>query len=116
MPAGVVETIPAEDFDDVLRVVHANSITADGKSTNLETLRDIEALHHVRDAITERMKGAKSDADRKEVDALIKRFLGPDCAFDRQHADLLFQIAIVPQSVGWYWKLRERLHRFIHPH
>jgi hypothetical protein len=116
MPRGGVERIPAEDIDNLLRVAHASSPTADGKNTNLETLEVIESLSRVEAAITERMKTVKNENEKKEFDSLIKRSFDPQCAFDRKHTGLLFDLAIAPQTVSWYGKLRERFHRLVHHH
>ncbi|MBZ5539150.1 MAG: hypothetical protein LAN61_01390 [Acidobacteriia bacterium] len=116
MPNEGIERIPAEDIDNVLRIMHADSLSPDGKRTNLESLEAIESLSRIKDAVTERMKTVKNDNEKKELDALIKRSFGPECTFDRKHANLLFELAIDPQRVSWYWKLRERWHRFVHHH
>jgi hypothetical protein len=84
--------------------------------TNLEALKELEALSYVEDAIRERMKTVKNETEQKELDVLIDRSFQPKCAFDRKHHQLLFQLAIDPREVSWYWKLRERIHRVVHHH
>jgi hypothetical protein len=116
MPNEGIERIPAEDIDNVLRVMHADSPSPDGTRTNLESLEIIESLSRVSDAVTERMKSVKDPAEKKEIDALIARSFGPKCAFDRKHGNILFDLAIDPRQVSWYWKLRERIHRVVHHH
>jgi hypothetical protein len=111
-----VERIPAEDIDNLLRVMHADSLSAGGKMTNLEALMTIEALSHVEDAIRERMKRVKNEAEKKELDVLIKRSFNPECAFDRKYSKELVTLAIAPREVSWSWKLRERIHRVVHHH
>jgi len=111
-----VERIPAEDIDNLLRVAHADSPSADGTKTNLETLEALESLSRIQNAVSDRMKAVKNENEKRELDALIKRSFGPQCTFDRKHTDLLFDLAIDPQRVSWYWKLRERWHRFVHHH
>jgi hypothetical protein len=78
--------------------------------------KDHDALLRVRNAIDSRMAAIKSDAERRDVDALMKRSFNPECSFDRKHTSLLFNLAIDPARVSLYWKLRERCHRFIHHH
>ena len=111
-----IERIQTEDIDSVLRVMHADDLSPDGKRTNLQSLEALESLSRLNDAVTQRMKTVKNENEKKQLDALIKRSFGPECKFDRKHANLLFDLAIDPQRVSWYWKLRERLHRFVHHH
>lgn len=113
---GVVERIPAEDIDDVLRVAHSDSLTSGGKMTNLEALNQIESLQRIRNAAAERLKTVTGPDEKREIDALTERSMSPKCAFDRKHGYFLFNLAIDPQRVSWYWKLRERIHRIVHHH
>ena len=115
-PEGVVERLTGADAESVLRLAHADSPTASGTMTNLEALKELEALSYVEDAIRERMKTVKNETEQKELDVLIDRSFQPKCAFDRKHHQLLFQLAIDPREVSWYWKLRERIHRVVHHH
>src|SRR5208337_2548202 len=50
----IVEKIPTEDVDSVLRVMHADSIAPDGDKTCLESLEAIEALERVQLAVANR--------------------------------------------------------------
>ncbi len=84
--------------------------------TNLETLKTIEALTFMEDACRERMKSIKSKAEEKEVTMLFNRYAQPECEFDRKHGAKLAQLALKPDEVSWYWKLRERIHRVVHHH
>lgn len=115
-PEGVVERLTGADAESALRLAHADSPTATGTMTNLEALRELEALSYIEDAIRERQKTVKNEAEQKELDVLIDRSFQPKCAFDRKHHQLLFALAIDPRQVNWYWKLRERIHRVIHHH
>jgi hypothetical protein len=116
MPGGVVERLTDGDAESAIRYAHANSISAGGKGTNLEALEAIEALTRIEDAIRERMKTVKNETEKKELDALIKRSFNPECAFDRKYSNQLAALAIAPHEVGWFWKLRERIHRVVHHH
>jgi hypothetical protein len=111
-----VERIPAETIDDVHRVAHADSLTPDGTQSNLETLEALESISRLKNAVANRLRAVKNETEKRELDALIKRFISPQCPFDREHTKLLFDLAIDPQRVSWYWKLRERWHRFVHHH
>lgn len=116
MPEGVVERLTNGDAASVIRHMHADSISPSGKMTNIEALETIEALTRVEEAARERTKTIKSEAEQQEVNMLIKRSLNPECEFDRKHSTMLAALAIKPDEVSWYWKLRERLHRIIHHH
>jgi hypothetical protein len=112
-----IEKVPTHEIDDIVRVAHADDISPAGDNkTNLETLQALEALEHVRDAIAARMANINSEKERQEANALAERSFNPRCNFDRKHTKLLFDLAIVPDRISLYWKLRERLHRFIHHH
>ncbi len=116
MPEGVVERLTHGDAESVIRHAHADSISPGGKGTNLEALETIEALTRIEDAIRERMKTVKNETEKKELDVLIKRSFNPECAFDRKYSKELAALAIAPHEVGWFWKLRERIHRVVHHH
>jgi hypothetical protein len=111
-----VERIPAVTVDDVLRVAHADSLTPDGTQSNLESLEALESISRLKNAVANRMRAVKNETEKRELDALIKRSFSPECVFDRKHTKLLFDLAIDPQRVSWYWKLRERIHRIVHHH
>lgn len=116
MPEGPVERLTDGAAESVIRHAHADSISPGGTMTNLEALETIEALNRVAEAARERSKSIKSEAEQKEVNTLIQRSLNPQCEFDRRHATKLATLAIKPNEVSWYWKLRERIHRVVHPH
>ena len=87
-----------------------------------ESSKSVDALIEKRDkllqlqeAIEKRIAGVNKE-EQREIDALTKRSFDPQCAFDRKHTELLYTLALFPETVGWYWKLRERWHRFIHHH
>jgi len=69
----------------------------------------------LQEAIEKRLENASRE-ERLEIEALSKRAVEPQCAFDRKHCQLLYTLALFPESVGWYWKLRERIHRMVHHH
>jgi hypothetical protein len=56
----VVERIPIEDTDDLLRVAHADSLAPGGR-TYLETLEARKSLSRIKDGINERMKRVKNE-------------------------------------------------------
>jgi len=116
MPEGVVERLTDGDAESVIRHMHADSISPSGKTTNLGALERIEALTRIEDAIRERMKTVKSEAEKKELDALVKRSFNPECAFDRKYRNQLATLAIAPDELSLFWKLRERIHRVVHHH
>lgn len=74
------------------------------------------ADENIEDAIRERMKTVKNETEKRESDALIKRPFNPECAFDRKYSMELAALAIAPHEVGWFWKLRERIHWVVHHH
>jgi hypothetical protein len=115
-PDRIVERLTGGDAESVLRVAHADGPTADATMTNLEALETIEALNNIEDACRERMKSVKDEAESKELARLIDRAFQPKCAFDRKHSTMLAALAIKPDEVSWYWKLRERIHRLVHHH
>jgi len=116
MPEGVVERLTGGDMESVIRHMHADSISPSGKRTNLEALEAIEALTLVEEAAQERSESIKSEAEKQEVDMLIRRSFNPECEFDRKYSAIIAALALKPDEVSWYWKLRERIHRFVHHH
>jgi hypothetical protein len=107
-----IERIPTEEIDNVVRVAHADSLSADGKKTNSETLETLEALERVRALAVERMKTIKSPSEQAHVNSLIARASATDgCEWDKQHYVLLMKLALEPWNVGLIPKLQERLHR-----
>jgi hypothetical protein len=81
-------------------------------STN-EPNEDCDSVRWLQGAIKERITNV-SNEEQREIDALIQRALEPQCGFDRKHARLLYALALVPDHVSWYLKLRERIHRLLH--
>lgn len=86
---------------------------------NSESVRELiekrDALLRLREAIDKRIAGISKE-EQREINALVKRSFDPQCTFDRKHTELLYTLALTPKEVSWYWKLRERLHRFVHHH
>lgn len=83
---------------------------------NIEQIEQrIEVLTRLKEDIEKRLANA-SDEEKIEVEALSKRALNPQCAFDRKHREQLYALALYPETVNWYFKLRERLHRLVHHH
>ena len=86
---------------------------AEGNRDQIE--QRIEALTRLKEDIEKRLANA-SDEEKIEVEALSKRALSPQCSFDRKHREQLYALALYPETVNWYFKLRERLHRLVHHH
>jgi hypothetical protein len=74
-----------------------------------------DRLLQFQEAIEKRIAGVSKE-EQREIDAMTKRSFDPQCTFDRKHTELLYTLALFLETVGWYWKLRERWHRFIHHH
>lgn len=115
-PNGPVERLTGGEKESVIRYAHADSFSAGVEMTNLQVLETIEALNRVEEAVRDRSKSIKSEAEDKEVTALINRAAQPTCEFDRKHSASLFALAVKPGEVSWYFKLRERIHRVVHHH
>ena len=81
-----------------------------------ELIQEQRSLIRVRNAIAQRIANVRSEEEKREINALMKRSISPQCSFDRKHTKLLLDLAIDPPRVNLYWKLRERWHRFIHHH
>ncbi len=84
---------------------------ADKTYSAQELIEKSQALSTVEDSIKKRMANIKSKEEELEVNALIKRAFNPECAFDRNHTLELTALAIMPHTVSWHFKLRERIHR-----
>ena len=80
-----------------------------------ELIKDRDALVALRDAIDKRIANITKE-EQMELNALVERSFHPQCTFDRKNKHNLYHLALAPEQVGWYFKLRERLHRFIHHH
>jgi hypothetical protein len=98
-----------------------NMTLGDGKTSEkpTESVQELiekrDNLLRLKEAIERRVANISKE-EQLEVDALVKRSFDPKCAFDRKHTTLLYTLALDPEQVGWYWKLRERFHRFVHHH
>lgn len=112
-----IERVPTADIDNLVRVAHADSLSAGGQKTNLENLQVLEALDHIRALTVERMKTIKSPREETEVNGLIERAHATDgCEWDKQHYVKLMQLALGPQKVGLLFKIQERTHRMFCGH
>jgi hypothetical protein len=112
MSDGSVERIPAEAIDSLLRVAHADSLGPDGRRTNSQYLEASEALALLESALAERIKGAKSESEKKELNHLTRRIFAEDgCKWDKKNQTKLLALLAAPKSVGVIFKLRERIHR-----
>jgi hypothetical protein len=75
----------------------------------------LDSLLSLKEAIEARIANV-SEEERMEVEALSKRAITPECAFDRKYREQLYALALFPGTVSWHFKLRERLHSLIHHH
>jgi hypothetical protein len=80
-----------------------------------ENKEKLQALLSLKESIEARL-GNISKEEQMEVEALSKRAITPQCAFDRKHREEIYALALFPDTVSWFFKLRERLHRLIHHH
>jgi hypothetical protein len=80
-----------------------------------ELIEKRDAFLNLKEAIEKRITNL-SGRERLKVESLSNRALNPQCAFDRKHSGMLYQLALASKQVGWYFKFRERFHRFIHHH
>jgi hypothetical protein len=107
-----IERIPAAEMDNLVRVAHADSLSAGGDQTNLQTLEAIEALESINIAMRNRMATIKTPQEKAEVDSLVTRAFAKDrCPWDRKNAARIFQLAVEPNNVGMLFKIQERIHR-----
>lgn len=107
-----IERIPTAEIDDLVRMAHADSPSATGTGTNLETLEGLEALERVQILVAARIKTIKSPSEQAHVNSLIARANATDgCDWDKQHYVLLMKLALEPWNVGLVPKLQERAHR-----
>jgi hypothetical protein len=81
-----------------------------------ELVRQRDELQTLKMMMEARLASLKTDAERLEVEALSNRAISPGCSFDRKHRQSLYSLALAPDSVGWWFKLRERVHRMVHHH
>jgi hypothetical protein len=80
-----------------------------------ELIEQRDNLVALKEAIAKRIANISKE-EQMEVDALVKRSFDPQCTFDRKNRHNLYALALAPEHVSWYFKLRERLHRFVHHH
>jgi hypothetical protein len=80
-----------------------------------ENKEKLDALLDLKESIEKRLANISKE-EQMEVEALSKRAITPQCAFDRKYREQLYALALFPDTVSWFFKLRERLHRFIHHH
>lgn len=107
---GVIERVPAHEIDNILRTAHANSTSPGGHQTNLETLAVIERLERIKTLLATRV--FKNDREKREADNLVRRSFATDgCDWDKRHSNQLLDLLLQPETVGAFFKLRERLHR-----
>lgn len=85
------------------------------KPTTEELTERRDALLRLKEAIENRLASASKE-EKIKVEALSKRAINPECTFDQKHREQLYALALFPSHVGWYFKLRERLHRLFHHH
>jgi hypothetical protein len=112
IPGGIVEQIPAGDIDNLLRVAHADSLSPDGRRTNLQFLEAVESLSHVQKALAERINTVKDENEKKELDRLARRIFAEDgCEWDKKHRAQLLTVLVEPKGLGVIFRFRERLHR-----
>ena len=112
-----IERVPMERVDDLLRVAHADTLFSTDGQTNLQTLNGIEALERIQVGIRNRIKTIRSPAEQAEVDGLVKRAFASDgCAWDKKNQGQLMHLIVEPQSVGAFFKIRERVHRMFCRH
>ena len=112
MPGAQVERVKADEIDNLLRVLHATSVTAGGTKTSAEVQDDILALDTVGTALESRLSTVRTDAERKRLDSLVARVFATDgCDWDKAHQGKLWALAVNPSEVGLLFKIKERIHR-----
>ena len=85
------------------------------KKSVQELIAERDSLVALKEAIAKRIENISKE-EQMEADALVKRSFDPQCTFDRKNRHNLYHLALAPEQVSWYFKLRERLHRFVHHH
>jgi hypothetical protein len=80
-----------------------------------ENKQRLNALLGLKEAIEQRIANISKE-EQLEVEALSKRATSPECSFDRKHREQFYALALFPDTVSWHFRLRERIHRFIHHH
>jgi hypothetical protein len=104
-----IERVPADEVDDIRRLAHADAPSPDGRGTNLHSLETIESLEVMEQLIKNRT--FKDARDKREADNLIGRSFATRCDWDKMHQVQLMTLALKPEEVGVFFKVRERLHR-----
>jgi len=115
-PSGV-EKIHQSKLDHIRRFTEAEKdLVRDRGGSSVEDLQALESMDAVHAMSVERSLTIKNPREQRMVDDLIRRGYAKDfeCEWDRKYADLLCLLALKPDSVGWRFKLRERLHRPVH--
>ncbi len=114
---GGLEKVPRADLGSIRRFTEAeeNAVRSVGRS-QVADLRALESLEGIEVRLAERARTIKTQGEQRWVDDLIRRGFtaDPECEWDRKYATLLCVLALEPDSVGWLFRLRERLHRPIH--
>jgi len=112
-----VEKIHRSKLDEIRRFTEAeaNAARSTGRSP-IGDLRALESLERIEAMSAERARTIKNPREQRVVDDLIRRAFAanPECEWDRKNANLLCVLALEPDSVGWRFKLSERLHRPVH--
>jgi hypothetical protein len=88
---------------------------SDEQPTIEELLEKRDSLLLLKEAIEKRIANI-SEVEKLEVLALSNRATHPQCSFDRKHSKMLYLLALMPDRVSWYFKLREKIHRLAHHH
>jgi hypothetical protein len=79
-----------------------------------ELVEKMEALERIEETVARRMATFTSEEEKREADSLIKRAFSGKCEFDHAHRAELVALAIAPDEESWQFKVRERIHRFLH--
>ena len=81
-----------------------------------DILQEGEVLLGLQEAINTRLACSGSVDEQLAVESLSNRALHPQCSFDKKHRLMIYALALAPDQISWSFKLRERLHRFLHNH
>ncbi len=104
MPGSTRERLDAVQADKLLRIAHAESVSADRVKTNAEVTEAILTLDSIQNRIEKRNIECKTERERKRLDDLVVRWLNAagkhGCDWDIKHAAELYALAVVPQSTG----------------
>ena len=97
------------------QVIYTGVMSEESEKSVRELIEERDALLRLKEAIAKRIANVSKE-EQMELDALVQRSLNPQCTFDRKNKNNLYALALFPEQSGWYFKLRERLHRFVHHH